>query len=96
MTSEQIEQAQVPELMAQNAKTGRVLAVQNARLHNLADDVEWVSYGIHHWWIEEANQAAVGRAGLLAVIQGSAWMLGKIHGVAAELAYQRLDDQIDL
>ena len=97
MTTEQIEQAQVPAFLAGNARIGRVIAAQECVLGNLSEDVEWTASGISDWWNgQAANHAGIGRAGYMAVLQGAAWMLGKIHGVAAELAYQMLDELIGM
>ena len=97
MTTEQIEQAQVPAMLAKNARTGRVIAAKNARLDSLADDTAWTASGLAEWWDSQAtSHASIGRCGFMAAMQGAAWMLGKMHGVDPQPIYEDLDREIGM
>lgn len=96
MTTEQIEQAQVPAMLAGSAMVGRIIAAKNAFLESLQQDTEWAASGIEHWWLTEANQASVGRCGFMAVLQGAAWILGKMHGADPQPIYEALDNLVGM
>jgi hypothetical protein len=95
MTTEQIEMAQAPAMLAGSAMAGRIIVAKNAYLESLQQDIEWTASGIEHWWLTEANQASYGRCGLMATIQGAAWMLGKMHGCDSQPIYERLSALVD-